>query len=210
MSYSNIELIIQKQYRKRGWNDMSNIEKVDELLQLFIKECPTLETSDKLIKKYVTNFDINFDLSDFDNDLVKSYLQFENWLNVLFQQEKVQDNIIALNFGLYESEDVIQLYISGSTEWDLNNEDWASYNDYFPEGKYPDITLYKVLYNFREENFVLGLFLTISSTIIFANTYLIANPSKFPQGVVLSTGFDDGSIYNFIKKSYENVTVLFR
>ena len=188
---------------------MSNIEKVDELLQVFIKECPTLETSKKLINKNVTNFDNNFGLSGFENNLANSYKQFENWLNVLFEQEKVQDNIIAFNFGLYESEGGIQLYISGSTEWDFDDEDWASNNDYYPEGRYPDITLYKDLYNVWEDNLELGLFLTISSTIIFANTYLIANPSKFPQDVVLSTGFDDGDIYNFIKKSYENVTVLF-
>lgn len=188
---------------------MSNIEKIDELIQVFIKEVPTLETSKKLIKKYATNFDNNVDLNDFENNLDKSYKQFENWLNMLFKQEKVQGNIIAFNFGLYESDDHIQLYISGSTEWDFDDEDWASNNDYFPEGRYPDITLYKVLYSFWEDNFELGLFLTISSTIIFANTYLFANPSKFPQDVILATGFDDGDIYNFSKKSCETVTVLF-
>ncbi|MFJ5769644.1 hypothetical protein [Psychrobacillus sp. NPDC093180] len=187
---------------------MSNIEKVNELLQLFMKEFPTLKNGNKLIGKYVINLADDAEQINLSKDFVKSYKQFENWLNKLFEQEKVPDNIIAINFGLYESDDGIQPYISGSTDWDFHDDDWASSNDYFPEGRYPEITLYKDLLKYRDDNFELGLFLTISSTIIFTNTYLIDNPTKFPPNVVLSTGFDDGDLYNFSKKSYETITVL--
>src|SRR4051812_21887937 len=146
---------------------MSNIEKVDELLQAFIKEFPMLENSKKLMERNATNLDNNIGLRDFEYKLSEGYKQFENWLNCLFEQEKVPNNIIAINFGLYESEDGIQLYISGSTEWELDDEDWANNNDYFPEGRYAEITLYNELYNFWEDNFELGIFLTLSSTVIF-------------------------------------------
>ncbi|MEH7012433.1 hypothetical protein V7087_16735 [Neobacillus niacini] len=187
---------------------MSDIEKVDELLQSLVKEMPTLINGYNIIEKYAKSIDNTADLSNFRNQLADSYKQFEDWLNELFEQDKVQDDILAFNFGLFESDDGIQLYITGSTEWEVDNEDWASNNDYFPEGRYPNITLYNELYNFWEDKFYLGLFLTISSTITFANTYLLSYPARFPKEVVFATGFDDGDLYNFFKKTDEKVTCL--
>lgn len=188
---------------------MSDIEKVDELLQSLIKEMPTINNGHNIIEKFAKSIDNTTDLSNFKNQLTVSYKQFEDWLNELFELEKVQDDILAFNFGLFESEDGIQLYITGSTEWDLDDEDWASNNDYFPEGRYPNITLYNELYNFFGDKIYLGLFLTISSTITFANTYLLSYSSRFPREVVFATGFDDGDLYNFSKKIDEKVMCLF-
>lgn len=71
--------------------------------------------------------------------------------------------------------------ISGSKEWDYNDEDWASNNDYFPEGRYPNIELYNYLFKLVEENLELALFLSLASTIIFANTYANLKPLMFPE-----------------------------
>ena len=187
---------------------MTDIEKVDDLLQSLIKEIPTLKNGYDIIEKYARNIDNTVDLSNFKNQLSTGYKQFENWLNKLFEQEKAQESIQALNFGLFENENGIQLYITGSTEWEFDDDDWASNNDYFPEDRYPSIMLYNDLYDFWNDKFYLGLFLTISSTITFANTYLVANPSKFPKEIVFATGFDDGDLYNFSKKTEEKVTCL--
>ncbi|MFC4323223.1 hypothetical protein [Litchfieldia salsa] len=188
---------------------MSDIEKVDELLISLIKEVPTLNNGFNIIEQYAKSIDASADLKDLRNQLTYGYKQFEDWLSGLFDQEKVPDDILALNFGLFESADGIQLYITGSSEWEIDDEDWASNNDYFPEGRYPKIALYNELYNFWEDNFYLGLFLTISSTITFANNYLLSHPSRFSNEIVFATGFDDGDLYNFSKKTDENVTSLF-
>ncbi|WP_060672468.1 hypothetical protein [Rossellomorea vietnamensis] len=188
---------------------MSDIEKIDELLISLIKESPTLNNGFNIIEKYAKSIDDSADLKDFRNQLTDSYKQFEDWLNCLFEQEKVPNNILAFNFGLFESEDGIQLYITGSTEWEIDDEEWASNNDYFLEGRYANITLYNDLYNFWEDDFYLGLFLTISSTITLANNYLLSHPSRFSKEVVFATGFDDGDLYNFAKKTDEKVTSLF-
>lgn len=188
---------------------MSDFEKVEEQLLAFIKEMPTLNNMKNEMVNFAKNIDETVELKDFESQLIESYKQFEDWLTRLFEKEEVKEDIVAFNFGLFENGDGIQLYISGSNEWEVDDENWASNNDYFPEGRYPNIELYKNLYNCLEDNLNLGVFLTISSTIIFANTYLLSNPSKFPKKVVLATGFDDGDLYNFFQKNDETVTSLF-
>lgn len=188
---------------------MSDIEKVDELIQSLINEMPTLNNGYMIIEKYAKSIDNTVDFNNFRNELNECYKQFEAWLNELFEHEKVQDDIVAVNFGLFEDEKGIQLYITGSTVFEIDDEDWASNNDYFPEGRYPKINLYNQLYKFWEDKFYLGLFLTISSTIIFANTYLFSYPLRFSKEVVFATGFDDGGLYNFAKKNDEKITSLF-
>ena len=185
---------------------MLDMEKVDEMILSLIKETPTLTNGYDLIEEYVREMDHTVDLRHFNKQLSTSYKQFENWFNQLLEKEKVQEGIQAFLYGLFEKEDGIQLYITGSTEWELDDDDWASNNDYFPEGRYPRITLYQDLYDFWEEKFYIGLFLTLSSTIIFANTYLIANPSKFPEEIVLATGFDDGDLYIFTRMKQGKIT----
>lgn len=83
----------------------------------------------------------------------------ENWLNNLISKEKANDNIVAVNFGLYETKDSIQLYISGSKEWELDDGDWACNNDYFPGGRYTNVALYDELYKIMNNNFEVGLLL---------------------------------------------------
>ncbi|OXS57134.1 hypothetical protein B0G93_1187 [Bacillus sp. V-88] len=188
---------------------MSEIEKVDKLLQQLIKEIPTLDNGFSMIEEYTKNVEESVDLRSFRNLLTDGYKEFDVWLNGLFEKENVPDEINAFNFGLFESEDGIQLYITGSNEWEIDDEDWASNNDYFPEGRYPSIKLYNELYKLYEDNFYLRLFLTISSTIIFANTYLHSHSETLPIDVVFATGFDDGDLYLFARKTEDRVTSLF-
>ena len=187
---------------------MSDIEKVNEQLKTLIKELPHLQNGYDIIEKLAKNIEHTIELSTFNKKLNASYIEFENWLNELFELEPVQDEIIAFNFGLFESEDGIQIYIIGSSEWDSEDEDWATNNDYFPEYRYPNIALYKELYNFWDNQFYLGVFLTISSTIIYTNTYVLSNPSRFPKEAIFATGFDDGDLYSFSKKTDEKVMCL--
>ncbi|WP_391557907.1 hypothetical protein [Robertmurraya sp.] len=190
---------------------MSNLDKTDELLRNFINEMPTLMNGKNLVEKYVMNFKDSYDIFGYKTEIDNSYKQFEGWLNDLFDKEKAQDDILAFNFGLYETEDSIQLYITGSKEWDYDDEDWACNNDYFPEGRYPNIALYNNLYSSLQDNFQVGLFLTIATTIIFANTYAVSNSTNFLEGkefIVFATGFDDGDLYNFSKLNKEGITAI--
>lgn len=180
-----------------------NIEKMDQLLCEYINDFPILINSKELFKKYLGVFEHNLNLDQFNDQLIRGYSEFEDWLDSLFMHELYEDTIRAFNFGLFESEGQIQLYLSGSSEWDHQNDDWASNNDYFPEVRYPSIKIYQYLNDLMKENYYLGLFATISTTIIYANSYITAKPSNFPIDVTLATGFDDGDLYNFCKRDNE-------
>lgn len=189
---------------------MSNLEKTGELIRDFINEMPDLTNGKDLLEKYVLKIEDSFYIGDHKKELDNSYKQFEEWLSNLFDKEKPQDEILAFNFGLFETEDNIQLYITGSKEWEYEDADWACNNDYFPEGRYPCIDIYKDLYIFLGDNFQIGLFLTIATTIMFVNTYAVSNPTKLLErkGLVFATGFDDGDLYSFSKLNKDGVTVL--
>lgn len=185
---------------------MRSHEELEEQLIVFIEQMPTMKNKAFLIEAIEKNFDI--DINTFQNLLEKSYKEFEDWLNLLLSKEKISEEIVAINFGIFDKKDSFQLYISGSTEWDGYDDDWASNNDYFPQGRYAEITAYKLFYHLYEERFYLGLFLTLSSTIIFTNTYLLSNISNFPGNLVFATGFDDGDLYNFCEKHDSTIVPL--
>ncbi|MCM3356807.1 hypothetical protein [Psychrobacillus sp. MER TA 171] len=188
----------------KGEQGMRSHEELEEQLIAFIKQMPTMKSKADLIEAIESIY--NIDIITFQNLLEKSYKEFEDWLNTLLSKEKIPKEIVAINFGIFDKKDSFQLYISGSTEWDGYDDDWASNNDYFPQGRYAEITAYKTLYHLYEEQFYLGLFLTLASTIIFTHTYLQTNISNFPGNIVFATGFDDGDLYNFCEK-YDSTMV---
>lgn len=49
-----------------------------------------------------------------------------NWLNNIQKIDGIQPKeVIAFNFGLYESENGFKMYLVGSFEYDENDDDWA-------------------------------------------------------------------------------------
>jgi hypothetical protein len=182
---------------------MNDLVKVDELLHTLIETVPTLNNKNEWVKQIEI-----IDINHYINVLEENYKQFELWMNELLESEKIQDEIVALNYGLYETEYNIQLYVTGANEWELDDDDWACKNDYFPEGRYPSLKIYNYLYNIMENDFETGLFITIASTIILVNTYADSNSTKLLSGkesLVLATGFDDGDLYSFSKLTSKGI-----
>ena len=67
--------------------------------------------------------------------------QIENWLQKL-SQDNIDDNgIVALYFGIYETETGFCLYLIGSKEYDANDDDWACSVDFEPRGNYLSIEI---------------------------------------------------------------------
>lgn len=55
------------------------------------------------------------------------------WVSELIEGETLPEDIVALNFGLYETPKGYCIYLVGSEEYDEEDEDWACNNDYEPE-----------------------------------------------------------------------------
>lgn len=111
----------------------------------------------------------------------------ENWLNELNISEFIPEEIIAINFGLFESDKGYILYMTGSEFYDMDDDDWASEIDYEPQKKY--LTLGKsaeIDWEFLEDEVVKNITEILNSES-FKNS-MFSNVSN------ITVGFDDGDL----------------
>lgn len=59
-----------------------------------------------------------------------------NWIEKNIQVEKPDSSIAAYNFGLFESPEGYTIYLIGSKEFDADDSDWATVEDFTPKNKY--------------------------------------------------------------------------
>lgn len=64
------------------------------------------------------------------------YEEFLKWLRRVNQSSPPPDDVVAYNFGIFESEGGYILYLVGSREYDPDDDDWACHEDYVPVEKY--------------------------------------------------------------------------
>lgn len=175
-----------------------DIEKVDKLITSAIKEKINIYTGVKAIEKDIEELKkLSFSMNQYNHFLQLGYVQFEEQLTAILEKNPPADDILAFNFGIYQSDFMFQLSISGSLEWSEEDEDWATNNDYFQNESFSKNSLYRKLYIYWRYNNDLGLFLTVVSTVMLINTYIDKHPNKFKTSTVFATGFDDGDLYIF-------------
>lgn len=81
-----------------------------------------------LFKKMAKGYFFNF-LKKSQDEKTKETIK--KWLIQINQTEKLPENIVALNFNLYEGPYAIDLI--GSATFDESDEDWACNEDFIPE-----------------------------------------------------------------------------
>lgn len=144
----------------------------------------------------------NFRKLDFEGDTEK----MKDWLEDVLSSEPPANNIKGYWFGLFNpvlenGEASCGLYISGSTRYDANDQDWAVWDDdsYLPEKKYSNSKVLHEIYRLVEENDMLGdgeyvlclgyACFVVSSICQVVNPQLLFGASKARAIVV---GFDSG------------------
>jgi len=109
-----------------------------------------------------------------------------HWITDILENSVIENDIVALNIGFFESEDGIMVYCTGSKTYSELDSDWAGDIDFIPTHKYftPEETLRK-----------LDL-LTFSSTMNDSiRNILLTNVSKIPNSIShITCGFDDGDL----------------
>lgn len=111
-----------------------------------------------------------------------------DWIIELGHAEPPESDIIAFNFGLFESADEgYRLYLSGSRIFDPGNHDWACDQDYYPGGRYFD-------HNFnRESSWEAMLEHAISLTSRYCQSCQFEK-SFLCHAKAITVGFDDGEL----------------
>lgn len=115
--------------------------------------------------------------------------QISNWISLLCKEETPDSDIVALNFGLFESPAGFSLYLIGSHEYDAEDDDWACYVDYEPKRKYLEIN------NLGNSNIESNSFLQVVVEIIsdLMQKTEISESTLFHNRII-TIGFDDGEL----------------
>jgi hypothetical protein len=177
---------------------MENIHEVDKYLEKFLSEDSDLDKLVELIKNDLQKNGIILEFINKQNIHIH-YLELTNWLKQLTSLEPIPEEVIAINFGLFESFESITMYISGSTEWDPEDSDWATNNDYFPEGRYFNSNIFSKISELLtdEDTAYVGIYLTLAVAISFIKQLKTESSiTSFKNILHFSTGFDDGDLYN--------------
>jgi len=179
----------------RGSRDL---EKVDTLICSVIKKDINIYNGLEVINDAIDELKRDsFNVNQYKTYLHIGYEQFEENINKIINENSIPATINAFNFGLYQSSLQFHLYLTGSEEWDNDDDDWATNNDYLPEEHIINNSLLRKLYQYWRFNPDLGIFLTVVSVAMLVNTYVNKHPGEFPNNIVLATGFDDGDLYTF-------------
>lgn len=178
---------------------MTMLDEVYELLNDFAQSEGSLhEDIERLAEEGNELWEGAFEFDSLKATLEGGYNGFAEWLDALFIAEPVTENVIAYNFGFFESEDGKQIYISGSDCYDAHDFDWACENTYFPEGRYPELEAFKKISAFTED-YEAGIYLCLSAAMAYISEYCRKRPSFAPQHI--ATGFDDGDLVNIVPMS---------
>jgi hypothetical protein len=171
----------------------------------FIRLLPSFEKGMNLILKDLESV---FSVKVNRETITEGYALFEQWMTRLLEISQPGKEIVALHFGLFETEYNVQLYACGSKTWDGEDPDWACEPAWFPEGSYPDIPLYRNLHRVLKEDTWLGVHLAVSISALYVIRFAREHGSLLLGGRgsrMLATGFDEGDLYHIARLAPEGL-----
>ena len=69
-------------------------------------------------------------------DVDQLFERFSNWLMANNEGTLPDSEIVALNFGIFQTKKSYSIYLIGSKSYDPNDDDWACNEDFVPSMKY--------------------------------------------------------------------------
>ena len=126
--------------------------------------------------------------------------ELTDWFLLLLKNEPPPKTLAAINFGLFETKEGCQLYVTGALKYDEDDPDWACANDWWPEGRYaPSNELCLIWERFENAGtkswtVVQSIVIVLLKEILKSRTSEIRKISRL-KGVHIFTGFDDGDLF---------------
>ncbi|VTR49165.1 hypothetical protein [Sphingobacterium thalpophilum] len=117
------------------------------------------------------------------------YQRFHEWLNNINKTEKIDNSIVAFNFGLFESEEGFTMYLNGSKIFDKEDDDWAANMDFEPKQKY--FSFGTEFLKDKDWKDILKYSENLVQTYIASEDF---KTSIFVQAKGVAVGFDDGDL----------------
>jgi hypothetical protein len=115
--------------------------------------------------------------------------QFYSWITGLTKNEKPTADIVAFNFGLFETQDGYTIYVIGAKTFDEEDSDWAAEVDFKPKDKYLEIN--------PDETKGLEWIEVLEKVRLTIKQFVSSdkfNESFMRNAEAITTGFDDGEL----------------
>ncbi len=109
-----------------------------------------------------------------------------NWIEEISRNQRLPQNIAALNFGLIESNEGLQVYLTGSFEYDEEDDDWACNEDYIADPKYLNLFVNNTDWQ-KNLDLICGYIEEFLNSEYYHNSILRNAPN-------ITVGFDDGEL----------------
>jgi hypothetical protein len=132
--------------------------------------------------------------------LKRSCDEFREWLESLIISNPPPEGVVALYFGLFTTDDSLQMYATGSKLWSASDPDWACRNDWRPEGRvlvpavFDEIT--KVYSEYNMAGNYIALAYTVMMILDFARVSMISPLDSTRKSMHMACGFDDGDLFD--------------
>jgi hypothetical protein len=115
--------------------------------------------------------------------------QFNQWMIRMNEKEHPEKDIIAFNFGLFETIEGFTIYLIGAKKFDEQDQDWATEPDFEPKDEYLEIN--------PDETSELQPDDVLKMAVDVITNYV--NSESFPHSFLrhaeaITTGFDDGDL----------------
>jgi hypothetical protein len=110
----------------------------------------------------------------------------KDWIIQTVNSNSIPDEIIAFNFGMYETEDGYCIYLIGSKHYDKDDDDWACDEDFVPTNNF-------LIIPFNDKKYDWDVFLNKIVDII--SSLITTCPELSPlSSRYVTVGFDDGNL----------------
>jgi hypothetical protein len=113
---------------------------------------------------------------------------FSSWLERIGNNSPPPEGIVAYNFGLFEGADGYTVYLTGSREYDPEDDRWACSEDYVPAEKYFTLPTSFARKDWR----------SIQREVALLVRRFLDSPksasSFFTPSAAITVGFDDGDL----------------
>ena len=117
--------------------------------------------------------------------------EIKHWIQQINDETILPPDIVAFNFGLFESEEGYYIYLIGSKSYDESDDDWACDVDFEPNKKYLKLTVG----NKQNENWEKLLY-EVKDII---SQYISSSPHlDLFQNKIITIGFDDGILIRIL------------
>jgi hypothetical protein len=115
--------------------------------------------------------------------------QFNQWMTRMNEKEHPPKEIIAFNFGLFETIEGFTIYLIGAKNFDAQSDEWALEPDFEPKDEYLEINPDETAEMKPDD--VLKMAAGVVVSYIDSESF----PSSFLKNAqAITTGFDDGKL----------------